>query len=314
MAPKQKNLPEEKKQASASLPVVAKDLVDNVLARVQTLQSKGDLHLPANYSAENALKSAWLILQETTASVKQGNNFEKVPVLTHCSKTSITNALLKMVILGLDPQKKQCALITYGKQLSCQEEYHGLKAIVLRKKKEVADIRHFEIHEGDDLEYDIVNGQYANIRHKQSFANRKKPIVGAYAFTIDKDGLPIKSDLMDIDEIHRAWEKSQVKPFDNNGNLKPDSTHAKFPAKMAQKTVAARLCREIINSSDDSDLVTKTAKGGIDAEEEIAQTEVDDNMASEVIDIENDKLNTTEPEAEPESISGQDEMPPFMKD
>lgn len=37
---------------------------DNVLSRVKTLEAQGDLQFPANYSPENAMKSAMLQLQE----------------------------------------------------------------------------------------------------------------------------------------------------------------------------------------------------------------------------------------------------------
>lgn len=41
---------------------------DSVLARVKTLESQGDLQFPANYSPENAMKSAMLQLQELKGS------------------------------------------------------------------------------------------------------------------------------------------------------------------------------------------------------------------------------------------------------
>ena len=87
------------KPIAASLPVVSeKNISDGVLARVAELEKTGGLQIPRNYSAANAIKSAWLILQNTV-------DRDKHPVLTACTKESIANALLDMVIQGLAPGK-----------------------------------------------------------------------------------------------------------------------------------------------------------------------------------------------------------------
>lgn len=85
-------------QVQQSVAVAQKDVVDNVLAKITKFEETGELVLPSNYSAANALKSAWLILQET---VDRNNR----PVLETCSKESIANALLDMVVQGLSPVK-----------------------------------------------------------------------------------------------------------------------------------------------------------------------------------------------------------------
>ncbi len=68
------------------------------------------------------MKSAWLILQ---AAVDK----DKKPVLEVCSKNSIANALLDMVVQGLNPAKKQCYFIAYGNGLACQRSYFGTMAV-----------------------------------------------------------------------------------------------------------------------------------------------------------------------------------------
>ena len=80
------------------LSLVKKDTVDIVAAKVREFQERGELHFPPNYSAENAMKAAWLKLQETTD--RNGK-----PALQVCTKDSIANALLKMVVYGLTPLK-----------------------------------------------------------------------------------------------------------------------------------------------------------------------------------------------------------------
>src|SRR3990167_5548127 len=76
--------------------------------------SKGTLHLPHDYSPENAMKSAWLVLQTV-----QDKDYK--PALQTCTPESICNALMSMVIQGLNPDKKQCYFIVYGKALVCQD-------------------------------------------------------------------------------------------------------------------------------------------------------------------------------------------------
>ena len=54
--------------ATATSGVVAKyeNISEQVLSRIERFQADGGLTLPANYSVENHMKSAWLILQSTT--------------------------------------------------------------------------------------------------------------------------------------------------------------------------------------------------------------------------------------------------------
>ena len=96
---------------TTALEVLQKNVADAVLVKIAHFQKAGDIRLPADYSPENALKSAWLILLET-------KNREGKPVLETCTKESIANALLNMVIQGLSPVKKQCDFIAYGDKLT----------------------------------------------------------------------------------------------------------------------------------------------------------------------------------------------------
>ena len=49
---------------SAQLELVKKDISAQVLARVEIFQKSGELRIPKDYSPENALKSAYLILTD----------------------------------------------------------------------------------------------------------------------------------------------------------------------------------------------------------------------------------------------------------
>lgn len=73
-----------------------RNIKDAVLSRVQKLTAKGDLVIPKNYSTENTLKSAWLILQGI-------QDKDKRPALEVYSQDSVANSLLDMVVQGLNP-------------------------------------------------------------------------------------------------------------------------------------------------------------------------------------------------------------------
>src|SRR5690554_4387057 len=99
----------------AKVESVKKDVSTQVLAKIEAFKATGELKIPKDYSPENALKAAYLILSETKNS---SNQF----ALQHCTKESIANALLKMVVWGLSPLKKQCDFIMYGNKLDCSIE------------------------------------------------------------------------------------------------------------------------------------------------------------------------------------------------
>ena len=98
--------------AANEVALLQKDITDQVSNKLSDLESSG-LALPANYNAQNALKSAFFKLQGVKTSKKDGLR----PALLHCTKESIANALLDMVTQGLSPAKTQCYFIVYGKEL-----------------------------------------------------------------------------------------------------------------------------------------------------------------------------------------------------
>ncbi len=106
------------------------DTVGNVLTKITSFKNGGALKLPADYSSENAVRYAWLMLQETV-------DMNKAPVLASCSKESIANALFSMVVQGLNPMKKQCYFVPYGGKLLLQKSYLGTIAVA----KRVGDVK-----------------------------------------------------------------------------------------------------------------------------------------------------------------------------
>lgn len=286
---------------------VKKETVDVVLSRVQAFKSSGELVFPPNYSPENALKSAWLIIQETT-------DMNKRPALEVCTKESIANALLSMTIQALNPQKNQCYFIVYGKQLQMQRSYFGSIAVAKSVSNgKVVDIIPEVIYEGDVFEYTKKRGKNIVTKHEQSFDNiDKEHIRGAYATIIYSDDTE-ESVLMTMDQIKQAWKQSKMNPIDDKGNVKATSTHAKFTEEMAKKTVVNRACKMIINSSDDSNLLLDTIRKTEDAAIEYeAQVTIAENANQTVIDVETGEVTGEVVEAEytvEEETPSQEEIP-----
>nr|BDD46676.1 recombinase RecT [Bacillales bacterium] len=259
------------------LALIKKDTVDVVANKVKEFQERGELHFPVNYSPENAMKSAWLILQNT-----QDRN--KKAALEVCTRDSIANALLDMVVQGLNPSKKQGYFIVYGNQLVFQRSYFGTMAVTKRVTS-AKNIDAAVIYEGDEVDYEMVNGRIINLTHKQKFGNiDKEKIMGAYAtIVIDKDN--IYHELMTMDEIRKAWSKSQMWGKEQKKE-KQGSTHDEFRQEMAKKTVINRACKKFLNSSDDGSLVLNHFNRQDEALEEAEmEAEIAEKANSEVIDI-----------------------------
>jgi recombination protein RecT len=283
---------------SNELAIVKKDTVDIVANKVREFQERGELMFPPHYSPENAMKSAWLILQTT-----QDRNH--APVLQSCTKDSIANSLLDMVVQGLNPAKKQGYFIAYGKNLTFQRSYFGTMAVT-KRVTEAKEINANVIYEGDDVTYEMENGKIMNLKHKQQFGNiNKDKIIGAYCVIV-MTGNEAFTELMTIDEIRKAWSKSQMwgKGQDEE---KEGSTHEQYRQEMAKKTVINRACKRFMNASDDSSLVLTHFNGSDErvAEAE-AEAEIQSNANGEVIDVDM-KPKTETPKQEEKNINDQKE-------
>ena len=274
--------------------VVEKNISDNVLARINQFQQAGALRLPKDYSAENALKVAFLQLTDQTVEV--GNN--KVSVLDHCTQPSIANALLKMVTQGLNPMKRQCSFIPYGKSLTMQREYQG--SIALAKRFGMKDIAYNVIYEGDTFKYKIdpETARKTLVSHEQDFENiDPTKIKGAYAVTEKEDGVKVL-EVMNIRQIELAW---------NQGPMKGKSgAHNNFRDQMCLKTVINRACKPIINSSDDSYLFDDDddqGQGDKSVKQEVSNEANKENLDFTDAPVIDSKLQGKKPEQPPQDQS-----------
>jgi recombination protein RecT len=216
-------------------------ITDQVLARVSAMQQAKDIQLPPDYSAANALKSAHLMLLETLD--KNGKN-----VLESCSKESIANGLMSMVIQGLNPDKKQCYFIAYGGKLQMQRSYMG-SVSVARRVAGLKDVNAQVVYEGEEFQpaIDLETGKMRIIKHNPDLTKIDGgKIVGAYAIAILENG-ERRAEYMTFGQIQRSWQQNKA----NNGN---SPAHIKFPEEMAKKTVINRALKLLINTSTDSSL------------------------------------------------------------
>lgn len=225
---------------SKELAILQNNITDIVLENIQGMEKQNDLHFPTDYSYQNALKSAWLILQET-----QDRN--KKPALEVCTKESVATALLDMVIQGLSPGKKQCYFIVYGDKLTLLRSYFG-SISVAKRVTDLVDITAEVIREGQEFIFDVEpkTGNKFLVKHEMPFNTLNSRITGAYAIKKLQDG-SLKMEIMTKEDILKAWGQGATK----GGS----PAHKNFEAEMCKKTVINRACKIEINSSSDSDVV-----------------------------------------------------------
>lgn len=228
----------EKKDEKTSIQKF-ENISEQVLSRIEQFQKDGSMILPKNYSVENHMKSAWLALQEV-------EDKEHHKALQICTKESIANSLLDMVLQGLSVSKKQGYFIMYGNKLIFQRSYFGTIALAKRAGGMVSEPVANVIYEGDDFQYEIdpKTAKVSIVKHSQKLENiDNSKIKGAYALVTLADGTT-QVTIMSMQQIRAAWGQGATK-----GN---SPAHKNFAEEMAKKTVIGRACKAIINSSDDA--------------------------------------------------------------
>ena len=300
--PAAQTAPPAAKQES-HLALMKRTVVDVVAGKVEALVRNKEIDLPATYSVGNAIKAAWLILQEVT----DRNNKKALEV---CTKDSVANALLDMIVQGLNPIKKQVYFIVYGTTLTAQRSYFGSMSVAKMVQPKIDDFAYAVVYEGDTFKYGIKNGKKSVIEHEQDLSDvDKKKIIGAYAIALDKAGDPIRTEIMTLEEIKQAWKQSKMNPITDNGNIKADSTHGKFTADMAMKTVVNKLCKSIVNASSDKTLLLERMNRAADiSDRAAAESEIEEQAnVGEVLDVipEERRIEETKQEEAEEMAPGE---------
>lgn len=249
-----------------------KNVTDEVLNKINVYQAQGNLSLPTGYSAENALKEAWLV-------ISQNNK------LANCTKESMAQALLGMVTQGLNPAKNQCYFIPYGNKMQIQRSYHG-NIMMLKRDAGAKDVVAQIIYKGDSFKQELDGtGRIKNIRHEQDFFNIDKDnIVGAYCTIVFDDGRDNYIEIMTMDQIKQAWMQSSM--IRDEQALEKSKTHNNFKEEMAKKTVINRAAKRYINSSTDDNLLKFARESETRQRKEVLDAEVEEQANQEELDFE----------------------------
>lgn len=257
---------------------VDRNITDQVLGRVTDMMSKQELFMPEDYSPENALKSAWLTLQ----NVEDKNHNRALDV---CSKPSICNALLDMVVQGLSPAKKQCYFVPYGKELTLMRSYMGTVAVA-KRLSDVKDVYAQVIYEKDTFEFEVDpnTGLRHVVKHITSFDNIDiTKIRGAYAVVV-RENAENYVEIMTMQQIKTAWNQGATK-----GN---SPAHKNFTEEMAKKTVINRACKMLINTSNDSPILTEAFNRTTESDYRKEDQKYYDAAADVIIDVADEDITS----------------------
>lgn len=278
------------------------NISEQVLAKIEAFQQDGGLVLPKGYAVENTMKSAWLVLQATTD--KNGK-----PALSVCTKESIANSLLDMVLQGLSVSKKQGYFIVYGNELQFQRSYFGTVALAKRTGGITDDPVANVVYEGDEFEYEIdpMSGRTKITKHKQQLANiDNTKIIGAYAITLLSDGTR-QATIMSMAQIRAAWGMGATKGA--------SPAHRNFAEEMAKKSVINRACKMAIGSSSDAwlyDGMRDEADGDrAEARREAAKAAIQTIEDAEVEEVVAEKEIPTEQAKAPELFANESADAPY---
>lgn len=213
--------------------------VTKVAVKIEEMQQQGQISLPSNYSAANALQAAYFTL--TAVDFKSSK-----AIIDKVTPESVAFALQDMAIQGLSVAKKQGYFIAYGDKLQFQRSYHGTQAVIKRLSG-IKEIWANVIWKGEEFEVEYnKRGVLSFKSHKADWrvaTGQKEDIEGAYCIIEHEDGRQYLT-VMTMAEILTSWSQSSNPSVQN-----------KYPQEMAKRTVINRAAKAFLNTSDDSDLL-----------------------------------------------------------
>lgn len=272
-------------QSNTALKEMQEKTVNAVMKQVEELKQSGGLVLPKDYNVGNALKSAWIYLQTIETRTKQ-------KAIDVCTKLSICNCLLEMVIRGEHP-KKHCYFIACGNSLEYWERYTG-KLLRAKRDTNIQDVVAQIVYEGDKFVYTVdENGYYQLVSHETAIENiNPDKIKAAYAVVIYKDGNK-HLEIMTMDQIRKSWQQGAARGT--------SGAHQNFTDQMCKKTVIARACKIELDSATDGEEeeLSMTPPSAAEATRDAAQQQIT-VQANENPQLENKKQETIDfTESEP---------------
>ena len=213
-------------------------IADSILNNFSKLVGQEAIVCPIGYNYGNNLKLAYL-------RISQNGILQKV------TAASVGEALVDMVLQGLDISKDQCYFIPYGTKLGLFRSYFGdISALESTGLVQPNTTKAIVVYEGDRIETEIVDDEevlsvFEPI--KNPFLRHNKAIVGAYAVTTLISGKK-RYCFMSKEEIDKSWSKSK----DPSRNTQKD-----FPQEMSKRTVIRRLGKVITKASKSMDGLTE---------------------------------------------------------
>lgn len=271
---------------------------NTIMNNIKEMESNGGLVIPKNYCVENQIKLAMMKL--SMAVLKNGK-----PLLQSVTPASVINSLLNMCILGLSCDKFQCNFIPYGNELQLQPTSNG-RITLAKRLAGIGDPMAEVIYEGDVFEYtiNVKTGKKVILKHEQKLANiNNDKIIGVWCMIPFKDeSKDPYIEIMTKAEIMRAWMQGQAKG--------EGSTHKNFPQEMAKKTVIARACKRLVNTSDDSGIIDQIDRR-FDSPDYQPQDDAKPIEANFILDSNAEASTTPEPAADtrPAKVEPADDIP-----
>lgn len=292
-------------QNQTALKRMQEETTQQILDKVNCWQETGELILPKDYKVGNAIKLAWLYLQ----TVEDRSHRKAIDV---CTKDSICNALLDMVLHGEYP-KKHCYFIVYGDRLEWNERYLG-KYMRAKRDTEIEAVYPQVVYQGDEFVYTIDElGQYQLVKHVPNLDNLDiTKIKAAYAIVVNKDKTR-HMEIMTLDQIKKSWMQGATKGT--------SGAHTNFTDQMCKKTVMARACKIALDSQadfadddDDNRRDEATAERDVAQHRQVAEAEAvelhDDEQAPKGIEAKTNYIDMNENQPEAEAIpAGSGEQP-----
>ena len=234
-------------QAAQSAKLQKKEITDLVMLSISNQIENGEIIVNKDYTWVNEIKLAWLMFLELVDKNKQ-------PAISVCTKESIVNAFIKMIVSGLHVSKKQVYFIVHGNKLTLMDSYFGTMS-KLERAVNVLSIGNMVVFEGDQFEIGVNPeiGRYEVFSHKTKPENFDISKIN-YAYSIiryEKNGVEQKSvAIMTKAQIILAWKQGYG--YSDNSKV-----HNNFTDEMCKKTVFSRNAKLIVNSSNDEDLMNQ---------------------------------------------------------
>lgn len=149
-----------------------------------------------------------------------------------CTPASIVGCLRQVVLSGLDLSISEVCLVPRGGICTYEIQAQGYRKMAYNTGK-VSTMNAYIVYEGEEFEYEIVNG-IEKIRHKPQLESYGGKILAAYSVAIMKDG----------GVISRILPLAEIEKFRAMGGMNNPAWKNNFPS-MAITKAFKHLCKRL---------------------------------------------------------------------